>query len=404
MFAVIRSNQRKSVALIALIGLVLLAVGYALGLAVDPALGPAGLGVAAVIWAVMMAVSLAGGEALLLRQAGAREIRKADSPRLFNIVEEMQLAAGLAHTPRVYLIDAPQPNAFAVGRTEERAAVAVTTGLLARLNRDELQGVVAHELAHIRNRDTLFMTLAGTTMGAIILLADFYVRGLRFRNASRRSSSGNGRGAGALILIAVVLAILAPLLARLLYFACSRRREYLADACAAQFTRYPEGLASALEKLASQQDGGDRDNRVLAPLYIVNPSAASGTSGNWFSTHPPLADRVHVLRGMAGGASLTAYENSYRKLHGQRGILGVNLRGASDVAARPALAEVEPPALPPRWRDARGSLHEADGLRVLDCPCGVRLRIPPGLGRDTLPCPRCGHVHRLDGPGGAAGR
>jgi heat shock protein HtpX len=397
MFAVIRANQQKSAALIVLMGLILAATGYAFGFLLDPSLAGVGMAITIGLWTILLAVSLGSGEAMLLKQAGARELQRAELPRLFNVVEEMQLASGLTHLPRIYLIDSPAPNAFAVGRTEQRAAVAVTTGLMARLNRDELQGVIAHELAHIRNRDTLFMTLAATTMGAIIMLADFYVRGVRYSNMrSRRTSSRNGKGTAVVALAALALAILAPLLARLLYFACSRRREYLADACAAQFTRYPEGLASALQKIAGQPAGDEPASRVLAPLYIANPQAAHGASG-LFSTHPPMADRVRVLRAMAGGSSLAAYEQAYRSLHGNHGVVGANLAASQEAGLRAAQPEPEPPPLGPAWREARGALHSSDGLQVVDCACGVRLRVPPGLNQSSLLCPRCGHVHPLGG-------
>lgn len=398
MFSIIRDNQRKSAVLIVAMGLGLVAVGYAFGVLMDPGLGPFGMLVAAGLWVIMLAVSFSSGESMLLAQAGGREIRKADAPRLFNVVEEMQIAAGLGRMPRVYLIDSPVPNAFAVGRNEERAAVAVTTGLMARLNRDELQGVIAHEIAHIRNRDTLFMTIAATTMGAIVILADLYVRGLRYSSfRPRRSSSsrGGGQAAAVMALLAVLLAILAPLLAQLLYFACSRRREYLADACAAQFTRYPEGLASALAKIAGGQKPDAQPSRVLAPMYIVSPLAADGPSSSLFSTHPPTRDRIRVLRAMTQGASLAVYEEAYRATHGNRGVLGANLAASEAVALREAGPEPAAPALGPAWREARAAAHHADGLRRVDCHCGLRFRVPPDPNLAAFPCPRCGYVHRL---------
>ena len=182
----------------------------------------------------------------------------------------MRISAALPAMPRVFIIDTPVPNAFAVGLKPERACVAVTAGLLERLSRDELQGVIAHELGHISNRDTLFMTLAGVTLGAIVLLADAGLRMMFWGGGSRRRSSNNKNGGAAMavmVIVALVLAILAPILARLLYFACSRQREYLADASAAQFTRYPAGLAHALRKIAQQQDPKKIPvNRVVAPM------------------------------------------------------------------------------------------------------------------------------------------
>lgn len=397
MFELIRANRQKTVVVLLALGLLLVGVGGAMGVLLDPGLATAGALGALGLWVLLLLVSFASGEAMLLRQAGAREVKRSDAPQLVNLVEEMQIASGLPVAPRVFLIDQPVPNAFAVGRTPQRACVAVTTGLMARLNRDELQGVIAHEIAHIVNRDTLVMTLAGTTLGAIVMLCDLYVRSLRFRApAPRRSSKDNNGGAAILMLVAVLLSVLAPLFAQLLYFACSRKREYLADACAAQFTRYPEGLASALEKIAGGQSADLPDSRVLAPLYIISPQAAAGRSGSWFSTHPPAAERIKILRGMAGG-SLRDYDQAYRAARGTASPLPVaEVAAAVAQPQREAHFDTEPPALPPAWRAARSALHHAEGARVVDCPCGARLRIPPGLNLPTLKCPRCGHVHAAD--------
>ena len=257
------------------------------------------------VWGVLLLVHLMGGESVLLASANAREVSHEDAPQLYNVVEEMRIAASLPAMPRVYIIDTPVPNAFAVGLKPERACVAITAGLLERLSRDELQGVVAHELGHIANRDTLFMTLAGVTLGAIVLLADFGMRMLFSGGGGRRLSSNNKNGGAAmavLMVVAIVLAILAPLLARLLYFACSRQREYLADASDAQYTRLPSALANALRKSSTQQDPKQIPvNRVVAPMYAINPLAAAG-SASIFGTHPPTEERIRRLLEMQGQA------------------------------------------------------------------------------------------------------
>ncbi|MFH0878190.1 MAG: M48 family metallopeptidase, partial [Lentisphaerota bacterium] len=335
MWDLIHSNRRKSLIMVTLLAAVLMLMGYAIGGSLDPKAGGVfGVLVALAVWFIMMAVSLAGGEKILLASAGAREVQHDDAPQLYNIVEEMKIASGLPAMPRVYIIDSEVPNAFAVGLKPERAAVAVTTGLLARLNRDELQGVVAHELGHISNRDTLFMTLGGVTVGAVIILADIYLRGIIYGGGrGRRSSSkGEGQAAAIMAILALVAAVLAPLLAQLLYFACSRRREYLADASAAQFTRFPDGLASALEKISGSQGQALKVNRAVAPMFIVNPLAAAGSASSWFSTHPSTPDRIKVLRGMAKDSSLTAYEESYRALH-QQGVVGARTLKTLSAAA-----------------------------------------------------------------------
>lgn len=305
MWEAIAANKRRSAWLIFILALLLAGMGGAIGLLVggSPETALFGVFIGIAIWGLMLMVNMAGGESVLLASANAREISHDDAPQLYNIVEEMRISAALPAMPRIYIIDTPVPNAFAVGLKPERACVAVTSGLLERLNRDELQGVIAHELGHIANRDTLFMTLAGVTLGAIVLLADFGMRMLFWGGAGRRRSSSNKNGGGAtavLMIAALLLAILAPLIARLLYFACSRQREYLADASAAQFTRLPSGLASALQKISAQQDPKKIPvNRVVAPMYAVNPLAARGSSSIW-GTHPPTQERINRLLAMEG--------------------------------------------------------------------------------------------------------
>lgn len=306
MWEAVAANKRRSAWLIFILALLLAGMGGALGLLFGGAPETAAYGVfiGLAVWGVMLLINMMGGESVLLASASAREVSHEDAPQLYNIVEEMRLAAALPAMPRVFIIETPVPNAFAVGLKPERACVAVTRGLLERLTRDELQGVIAHELGHISNRDTLFMTLAGVTLGAIVLLADFGIRTLLW-GGGRRRSSGNRNGGAAMaviMIVAIVLAILAPILARLLYFACSRQREYLADASAAQFTRYPAGLANALRKIAMQQDPKQIPvNRVVAPMYAVNPLAAAG-SASLFGTHPPTEERIRRLMEMQGAA------------------------------------------------------------------------------------------------------
>ena len=305
MWEAIEANKRRSAGLILFMAILLGSVAAAIGLLMggDPQSAVFGGFIGLCIWGILLLVNLVGGESVLLSSANAQEITHDEAPQLYNIVEEMRIAASLPVMPKVYIIDAPVPNAFAVGLKPERACVAVTTGLLERLNRDELQGVIAHELGHISNRDTLFMTLAGVTLGAIVLLADFGMRMMFWGGGSRRRSSSNKNGGGAmaiLMIAALVLAILAPLIARLLYFACSRQREYLADASAAQFTRLPSGLASALQKISTQQESKKIPvNRVVSPMYIINSLAAAGSS-SVFGTHPPTQERIKRLLAMQG--------------------------------------------------------------------------------------------------------
>lgn len=399
MWELIQSNRRKSAALIVILALVLAGLGLSIGWSIAGEEGSFfGVAVAMVIWIVMLLTNLAAGESILLSAAGAREVTHDDAPQLFNVVEEMKIAAGLPAMPKVYVIDNPAPNAFAVGLKPERAAVAVTSGLLARLNRDELQGVIGHEFGHISNRDTMFMTLAGVTVGAIILLADLYVYRMRFGGGRSRSSGnrGGGQAAAIMMIIALVLAILAPLLAQLLYFACSRRREYLADASSAQFTRYPAGLASALVKISGAQAGSLEVSRALAPMFIVNPLAATAESSNIFSTHPPTADRIRVLRALTGDVSLAAYEAAFQQTHNGQNVMQANtVQGAAPVTVReasPAVAEHTPVQ---QWRAAQNVVQRTAGYLTIPCECGVNLKVPQNFGQLSVTCPKCNRQHPL---------
>ncbi|HEM49124.1 MAG TPA: peptidase M28, partial [Caldithrix sp.] len=353
-----------------------------------------GVLVAMIVWIIMLAVSFSSGDRILLATAGAREIKHDDAPQLYNIVEEMKIASGLPKMPRVFIIDNSVPNAFAVGIKPDRAAVAVTTGLMSRLNRDELQGVIAHEIAHISNRDTYFMTLAGVTVGAVIILADLFIRGMFYSSLSRgrRSSRDSGQLQLIIMVISIIVAILAPILTQLLYFACSRQREYLADAGSAQFTRYPAGLASALEKISQNQSENFTKSRTLAPMYIVNPLAATGKSNNLFSTHPSTEDRIRILRGMTSGSSLKAYEKAYQGIHGGSGILGKStLQDSKDQGIRSA--QTDKHEAKKSMRDVKDILHKAAGYGLLTCSCGVKMKIPKETDYSKVKCPRCGTVH-----------
>ena len=252
MWEQIRSNQVRSVILLGLIAGILLALGYFLGLIFfDSAIG--GLIVALVVWAIMSLIAYFQGDSILLGMSGAKKVGPNDAPRLYNVVEEMKIASGLEKVPDVYIIDDPALNAFATGRDPSKASVAITSGLLQKLNRDELQGVIGHEISHIKNRDVLLMSIVSVMLGTIVILAWYASRFLIFggmAGAGRRSSSRDGGGGAQVIILVVGLAlmILAPILAQLIYYAISRKREYLADASSALYTRYPEGFGISLRE------------------------------------------------------------------------------------------------------------------------------------------------------------
>jgi len=398
MWEAIRANRRRSLLLISGMAAVLVGLGYLIGTAIAPGYGLYGIAAALLVWGLLFVAATAGGRGILLGSVRARPITHDDAPMLFNVVEEMTLAAGLPKPPKVYIIDNDAPNAFAVG-DEKDAAVAVTSGLLMRLNRDELQGVVAHEIGHIRNHDGRFMVQAGVMLAAIVILSDLFVRGMFYSGAgrSRRGGSrGQGGGQAQLVLLvaAIVFAILAPLLAQVLYFACSRKREYLADASAARFTRYPAGLASALEKIAGAPVAMKQVSRAVAPMFIINPLKASSVAG-LFSTHPPTKDRVRILRSMAGGAGFAEYDSAYRQAHGGRGVLGARTLAEADQAdVRQASAEPAKDDLT-RAREAVDILHRTGGYLMLPCACGLKIKVPPAYRKDQITCPLCSKVHAV---------
>lgn len=233
---------------------------------------------------------------------GAHPAGREQFPELHNVVEEVALAAGLPK-PGVYVIDAEAPNAFATGRNPAHASIAVTRGLLEMMNRDELQGVVAHEMAHVRNYDILMMTVVAIIGGLIILFRDMFLRWGFFLGGGRRRRTSSGRGGGQvqliLLLVGLALAILAPLLVALIRAAISRQREYLADASGAYIVRNPQGLASALHKLGQGTEKLRTASNATAHMFITSPFAKDrGTSANWFASHPPLADRIRRLNSL----------------------------------------------------------------------------------------------------------
>lgn len=398
MWELIQQNRRKSLILFFVMGCCLVLLAYLLGAAyLPPNGGMIGVTLALILWLILSAVSFFAGDSIVLGVSGAQEITPDIHPQLFNVVEEMKIAASMPSMPKVYIIDSAAPNAFATGRKPETCAIAVTAGLLAKLNRDELQGVVAHETSHIINRDVLFMTFAGIMLGSIVLISEVFLRGLwhsggssrRYRSSSSRSG---GQGAAIIVIVAIIFAILAPILARLLYFAISRRREYLADASAVRLTRYPEGLAAALEKIANSDEQLPRANKVTAPFYIVNPLKRKGKKlTDWTSTHPPISERIKILRGMAQGAGYLDYQQSFSQVTGNATIIPAS--GLKDTAAVPVRSASSATAAPDSERNLKrgvGDLVRAmNGFLFLTCACGLKIKIPPDFKQTALPCPRC---------------
>src|SRR4051812_20696212 len=297
------TNKRNSLLLIAGFLAFVAVFGYVIGYAWigDPTRALFGLVLAFVVGTISGLATYYGGARIVLAASRAREITHDDAPVLFNVVEEMAIASGLP-MPKVYIIEDSAPNAFATGRDPEHASVAVTSGLLDKLNRDELQGVIAHEMSHVGNFDIRYAMLVGILVGTTVLISDFFLRGLWF-GGGRRREDGGGQAQIIMTVLALVLAILAPIFARLLQLSISRQREYLADATAVSLTRNPKGLADALQKISEDREVLEVANRATAHLYIVNPikKFEKGAKG-LFSTHPPIEERIQILRSMETGS------------------------------------------------------------------------------------------------------
>ena len=254
-------------------------------------------GFALILAGLMNFVSYYWSDKIVLTVAGAKPIEKKDNPEIYRLVENLCIAAGLP-LPKIYIIDDTATNAFATGRNPKHAAIAFTKGILQKLNKQELEGVAAHELSHVGNRDTLLMSMVSVLVGTIALLSDFFMRSMWYGGRDRES-----RGNTIMLVVAIVAAILAPIVATLIQLAVSRRREFLADASGVLLTRYPEGLASALLKISSDKEPLEVANRGTAHLYIVNPlkgQEAKAWLANLFNTHPPIEVRIKALREMEG--------------------------------------------------------------------------------------------------------
>src|SRR5919112_330818 len=306
-------NRRNSLLLIAgFLGFVTV-FGYVIGYAWlgDPTRALFGPVLAFVVGTVSGLATYYGGDRIVLAASRAKEITHDDAPVLFNVVEEMAIAGGVP-MPKVYIIEDSAPNAFATGRDPDHASVAVTSGLLEKLNRDELQGVIAHEMSHVGNFDIRYAMLVGILVGTTVLISDFFLRGLWLSGGGRGRSEGGGYIQLIMIVIAIVFAILAPLFARLLQLSISRQREYLADASAVRLTRNPKGLADALQKISGDREVLEVANRATAHLYIVNPvKGFEKRAKGLFSTHPPIEERIKILRALeSGGVAETSGQTS----------------------------------------------------------------------------------------------
>jgi heat shock protein HtpX len=289
----IESNKRQTWIIMILFIAVVSLLGWFLGEYFLEGNGLFFIGFALIFSGISSFISYYNSDKIVLAISGAKEVKKEDSPDLHNLVENMSIASGIPK-PRVYVINDSAMNAFATGRDPKNGVICFTTGILQRLEKRELEGVIAHEMAHIGNYDIRLMSIVSVLVGSIALLADFFTRGIFYGGGRRRSDSGGG---GILFLLGIIFVILSPIIATLIKLALSRNREYYADSTAAMITRHPKGLADALLKISSDREVLEAANGATAHLYIANPLKGNhaGLMANLFSTHPPVEERVKRL-------------------------------------------------------------------------------------------------------------
>ena len=409
MWELIRINKRKSLFVLILMFILMVSFSGAVGAGFYPdnyitgMLWGAFIGV--ILWAIQAAVAYFAGDDIVLHFNMAVVVTPESYPQLYNIVEEMKIAAGLAVMPEIYIIESPGLNAFATGIRSEKTAICVTRGLVENLNRDEIQGVIAHEMSHILNRDVLFMTFAGVMLGTITMLSHVMLRGTAFANSNNRRSRKKGGLPGGhpiVILIILLFAIVAPILARIFYFTISKKREYLADASAARLTRYPIGLASALEKIA-KHSSVDFVSKITAPMFIVNPHFTGGDEDSLFSasTHPPIYKRIAILTQLqhGGKVSLENYQKLYEKELSTSGLFSkTTLNSDKSEAVRAESTE--------KFTESRTDVADIilanTGFKIVTCECGLKIKLPPSDLRMKVVCPRCRKEVSVSGQNAAA--
>lgn len=288
-------NKRKTWFLFTAFLVFVMAVGYVFALAFEE---PSIVYIAVAVSIISSVISYWFSDKIVLAMSNAHQLKFENNKELYRLVENLCMTVGIP-MPKIYIINDPAPNAFATGRNPKNAVIAVTTGLLEKLEKSELEGVIAHELSHVRNYDILIATLTTIMVGMIVILSDIFVRWAFFRGGARGGSK-DSKGKIIIIIVAIVLSILAPIFAYMMQFAISRKREFLADADGALMTRYPEGLARALEKISGDHNELRKVNKATAHLYIASPMKKKKKSffAKAFMTHPPIEDRVKALRGM----------------------------------------------------------------------------------------------------------
>lgn len=301
-YEAIRSNKRKSFFLILIFVIIIIAIGWAIQVYEGSESGYGIIAIAAIISIFSGLIGYYGGAGIALVANGAQEISQEQNQYLYRMVENLCIASGMP-MPKIHIIPDPAINAFATGRDPNHSHIAVTTGALQKLENEELEGVLAHELSHIQNYDIRFMMLIVVLVGTVVLLSDIFLRAQFFGFGGRGRGSNRGGAGAVILLIALVLLILSPIIAQLIKFAVSRRREYLADASGILKTRYPEGLINALKKIQADDMKMQRVSNATAHLYLANPFGAAHSHGGFsklFATHPPIEERIAALEKMGG--------------------------------------------------------------------------------------------------------
>lgn len=411
MWEIIEANKRKSFLLFISMGFCLILLGYLIGSAFTYKYGGLiGFGTAVFVWFIFSLISYYKGSTILLESVNATEVTPRVNQQLFSVVEEMKIAAGMPAMPKVYIINEEAPNAFATGRDPQHSSIAVTAGLLTLLNRDELQGVIAHEVSHIINRDTLYLTFAGVTLGSITLISTLFLKGLFYTPSftSRYSLRITKYGCLfrlAFLLLAILFAILGPILAKLFYFAISRRREYLADATAVRLTRYPEGLASALEKISQSGLAFLKANKITTPMFFVNPVKRNGIEFSGFTaTHPPIEERIKILRGISQGVNFKYFQQAYNEIKSTRKnakkLIPESYLGETHIIPLRAAAVSAVPVIDRKIkkRETNDIIMRANGYSFIECSCGLKIKVPEGFGfnKPKITCPKCGTIHDIN--------
>lgn len=424
----IRSNKKKSLYLIITSFIIVLIVGFVLGQVIYLYMVPRNtieydtnklnfaLGFAAFIGFVELIqiyLIFNGKPRTLLKQLGLKEAPQARFKKLHNVVAEMSIAAGLHPAPKVYIIQSKAVNAMAFGSKPQNSAIAVTAGLLSVCNRDELQGVIAHEISHIINRDSMLLEVCRSTLGMVIVLRDVMLRSMYWGSLGKsnyRSTSSKSRSSKldiVFMILGIIFAIIAPLLIKLIYFALSRRREYLADAVAAKLTRYPAGLASALTKIAYSTHSLNKVDKVTSAAFIEYPDNDVIVSGRGTATHPPIWNRITILKKMSGGAGYIDYQKAYREvMHPDKAFMPesmadnkfeVPLRGAFALSDEPGvISSAEDMKVLEQEQRTDDVIRLTEDFGFINCECGMNIKIPPDYKKYEVRCPRCGRVHVLE--------